>query len=303
MANIEIDEALCTRCGLCGEVCPHGLIRISGDEITADPDGCMECGHCGAVCPVGAVGGYAHPEKLQLLNIHEILDSLAPGDYDCEGLVRLMRSRRSCRKYSDRPVPVGLLQDLVKIGTTAPSGTNSQSWEFVVLPERDDVMVLGTLTAEFYRKLNRMAENPFYRLISRFSGDALGRYYRGYFSSVEKALGEWDNEGIDRLFHGATAAIVVTGKKEASCPAEDALLATQNILLAAHGLGLGSCLVGFVVEAMRRSPQIRREMHIGSEERVYSVIGLGYPAVKYQKVAGRRAVSPRVLHLSEVGGE
>ena len=59
---------------------------------------------------------------------------------------------------------------------------------------------------------------------------------------------------MDRLFHGAAAAILVTGRRQASCPAEDALLATQNILLAAHAMGLGSCLIGFAVEAMRRDP-------------------------------------------------
>ena len=48
----------------------------------------------------------------------------------------------------------------------------------------------------------------------------------------------------DQLFHGSTAAILTGSNPGVSCPAEDAPLATQNILLAAHSIGLGSCLIG-----------------------------------------------------------
>ena len=94
------------------------------------------------------------------------------------------------------------------------------------------------------------------------------------------------------------AAILVTGKKDASCPAEDALLATQNILLAAHAMGLGSCLIGFVVEAMRRDAKLRRQIGIADDEEIYSVIALGYPAVNYLRPANRKVVVPRIVKLT-----
>ena len=262
----------------------------------------MGCGHCQAVCPTGAVEIDGLPAALAFSRIPERLEALAPGNYDCGGLVQLMRSRRSCRNYTSRRVELDLLEDLVKVGTTAPSGTNSQSWNFVILPQRQDVEILGGLTADFYRRLNRQAANPFYRLLARFvAGDALGRYYRNYYTSVAAAIRDWDAQRIDRLFHGAVAAILVTGRRAAGCPAEDAVLATQNILLAAHALGLGSCLIGFAVEAMRRDRKIKKVMAIPEDEEIYTVIGLGYPAVRYQRVAGRRPVHPRVLHLTPGG--
>ena len=111
-------------------------------------------------------------------------------------------------------MPQVVLEDLVKIGTTAPSGTNSQSWNFVILPTRGDVQVLGGMVADYYRKLNRLAENPLLRFMVRIiGGDSLGRYYRRYHDSVAEALREWDEKGTDRLFHGAVAAILVTGRK------------------------------------------------------------------------------------------
>ncbi|MBM4372879.1 MAG: nitroreductase family protein, partial [Deltaproteobacteria bacterium] len=91
------------------------------------------------------------------------------------------------------------------------------------------------------------------------------------------------------------AVILVGSSPGASCPAEDALLASQNILLAAHAMGYGTCLIGFVVEAMRSDPRIARVLGIPREERVHAVIALGRSAERYRRAAGRRKVVPRVF--------
>jgi nitroreductase len=110
---------------------------------------------------------------------------------------------------------------------------------------------------------------------------------------VQEGLLLWDREGVDTLFHGATAAILVGGRKSANTPMEDALLASQNILLAAHSLGLGSCMIGFAVEAIKRDRQIRKMLQIPEDESIYAVIALGYPAEKYRKTGLRKKIVPR----------
>lgn len=252
------------------------------------------------MCSVNAVSVAELVSDINFSTFTELPGVMQPGTGNIAEIVGLMRSRRSCRNYTAKTVPLSLLEDLVKIGTTAPSGTNSQLWNFTVLPARKDVLRLGGLTAEYYRRLNRQARNIFLRsLMKLFGGDSLGRYYRRYHDSVAESLQEWDEERKDRLFHGAMATILVTSRRDASCPAEDALLATQNILLAAHVMGLGSCLIGFAVEAMRRCPDIKREMKIRENEEIYSVIALGYPNVKYFRPANRKLVLPRILEFTE----
>ncbi len=300
MEQIRIDTKKCTGCGLCVQICPYRVIVVVDKRAEYIARECFLCGHCQAICPEDAVTLPQRPIQLGLTTVEEKNSVIQPGTTNVSELVALMRSRRSCRRYRRDPVPLAILEDLVKIGTSAPSGTNSQSWNFIIVPAIDDIQALGGLVAEYYRRLNNLAANPFMRFITRIIGNAsLTRYYHRYHASVAEALRDWDDRGEDRLFHGAAAAILVTGNKAASCPAEDALLATQNILLAAHGMGLGSCLIGFVVEAMRRDPKLRRKAGIGAGEEVYSVIALGYPAVRFLRPANRQVVKPRILKLTD----
>ena len=289
----------CVGCGLCVPVCPHELLRVEQGRLLVKEEGCFACGHCQAACPHGALSLAEVRPELQLQNVEEILAWQAWGQADMPSLVQLMRSRRSCRNYSRQPVEQHVLEDLVKIATTAPSGTNSQGWTFHLAASRQEVVALGELTARFYQGLNTKAAQPWWRLLARFvAADSLGNYYRRYYRSVQAGLEAWQQRGEDRLFHGATAAILVGGQANASCPGEDALLASQNILLAAHAMGLGSCLIGFVVEAIKRDRQFQRQLQLADGESIYAVIGLGYPTETYHQVAGRRLVRPHYLQLA-----
>ena len=291
----SIDQEKCTGCGLCLEVCPDQTISMEADRAVVTGSRCLQCGHCAAICPVAAIEVKAiDPDSLSFKSFEFNDRWLKWGDFDTSKLVRLMASRRSCRNYQDRPVRREILADLVKIGTTAPSGTNSQKWTFTVLDRRDQVEKFGDRVGDFFRKLNKMAANPLLRLLSRlFSNDTLGTYYRRYYDSVKKGLERRAEEGCDLLFHGAPAVILVGSAKGGSCPAEDALLATQNILLGAHAMGLGSCLIGFAVSAMQHDPAIKDILAIPRQEKIYAVIALGYPNEHYQRLTGRRPLQPR----------
>ena len=290
-----IDEALCNGCGRCVAVCPNDTITMQGKKAVVTGPESLNCGHCFAVCPTGAVQVAALDSALSTFKTFESESAWLPfGKGDIKALVNLMQSRRSCRNYREKPVSRDILEDLVKIGITAPSGTNSQQWTFTVLPDRGAVMQLARWVGDFFAKLNRTAENTCLRKALKFLGKPeLDAYFENYYESIRDGLDLWEKEGKDLLFHGAPAAIVVGSKKDASCPAEDALLATQNMLLSAHVLGLGTCLIGFAVEAMKRDKGILRRIGMPDDESAYAVVALGYPNEKYERVAGRKRVLVR----------
>lgn len=298
MNPIEVDSGKCTGCGQCVVVCPHDCFSIEDGQSQVVRQNCFGCGHCLAGCPASAISLESLPDDLIFETFTELPGVTIPGEGGLAGLVQLMRSRRSIRHYTDQPVPLKFLRDLVRIGTTAPSGTNCQAWNFTILERRTDVMALGDGVARFFKKLNRKAKNPLLRTLVRvFGGDRLGRYYRSHYKTIQRGLDAWFGGGEDLLFHGATAVILVGGDKGASCPAEDALLATGQMLLGATQMGLGTCLIGFVVEALKHDPDLRRLVGIGEHEAVYAVVAVGYPDETYLQPAPRKEVQAKVLQI------
>ncbi|AGW13310.1 nitroreductase family protein [Megalodesulfovibrio gigas] len=291
-----VDEERCIGCGLCVRVCPSRTLRMVDGKAKPTGRTSIQCGHCQAVCPTGAVQVTTlDPRTYEFATFSASSEWSGFGKDDPGVLARLMASRRSCRNFKDAPVSRDMLEDLVKLGIAAPSGTNSQRWTFTLLPTRAAVARHVEDVAGYFNALNKKAEKRWLRLGLRLLGQPeLEQYYRSYYRAVARAYRDWQEHGIDRLFHSAPAAILVGCAPGASCPAEDALLATQNMLLGAHAMGLGTCLIGYAVAAMRRDPTIQQRLGVPGEECIYAVIALGWPDERYQHVALRRMPIIRV---------
>jgi nitroreductase len=257
----------------------------------------LGCDHCAAACPTEAIRVAAvDPSLADFATFSPDRRWLPHGRFDTAALVNLMGSRRSCRNFKNLPVDANLLEDLVKVGVTAPSGSNCQPWTFTLLTRRETVLELGHRVGGFFRKTNRLAAKGWLRALLRALGKPeLETYYRQHYDTIREGLDQWDRGERDLLFHGAPAVIVVAADNGASCPAEDALLATGNILLAAHTMGLGTCLIGFAIEAMRRERSILQWLNISDHETPHAVIALGWPDETYQRVAGRKPVVLRYV--------
>lgn len=64
---------------------------------------------------------------------HTEREMLARGD----SLLAELQTRRSCRQFSDEPVPRGLIEKVLAIGHSAPSGANRKPWRFVAVDDPD----------------------------------------------------------------------------------------------------------------------------------------------------------------------
>ncbi len=54
--TLRYDPATCNGCGMCLNVCPHGVFARNGRGVhVVRPDACMECGACQVNCPTNAI--------------------------------------------------------------------------------------------------------------------------------------------------------------------------------------------------------------------------------------------------------
>ncbi len=272
-----IDHENCTLCGRCVEICPKQVLVELNGKITPTVDECMLCSHCYTVCHYNAIR--FDPDALVDLAFKSFPckeKMYTPGSFSAAELVNFVRSRRSVRKYRTTPVDDAVLSDLVEFAVSAPSGSNCQNWEFLVINGRDRVWGLALEIGRFFEKLNRLARNPFIRWLSvPFMGGALARYRRDHMESVELGLRE-AAAGNDLLFHSAPSLVIVHGTGEGSTPGEDAQYASYNMTLLAHALGLGTCYIGYAVESINRAPAIKRFLGLPPANTVYAVLAIGY---------------------------
>ena len=60
VSTVRLDDAACIGCGMCEEVCPHGIFSVAeGKARILDRDACMECGACAMNCPTKAISATA----------------------------------------------------------------------------------------------------------------------------------------------------------------------------------------------------------------------------------------------------
>jgi len=138
-------------------------------------------------------------------------------------VIETIKKRRSVRSYEAKPVPRNIVNGILEAGNEAPSAMNSQPWRFVVVEDKD---------AKKEAARRRSAE----REEDHRAGEGRGP---GAVRIHQEALCRTAGPGLlfsagDRLRHRQWTVC------DHSCP-----LACENMMLAAHALGLGSCWVGF----------------------------------------------------------
>ncbi len=284
----SINEKKCNLCGRCIEICPKQVLVIIEDRVEAIGKDCMLCSHCYSVCRRDAIVFDGSLRNISFKRFKYFEHISAPGDTDPGHLVNIIRSRRSIRKFKDKPVPDGLLLDLVEFASTAPSGSNCQDWEFVIMNSREKVFELAGEIGRFFIMLNKIVRNPLVRYLSFIvSGKRLIHYYRNNYESVLSGLAE-AKKGKDPLFHGAPSLVIVHSAMDGSLPVEDAQYASYNITLLAHSLGLGTCYIGYASEVLNASKKIRAALKIPKANRVHAVLAVGYPDVVFHRPALRK---------------
>lgn len=169
-------------------------------------------------------------------------------------LMRIMKERRSIRRYEEKEVPEEMVQQILNSVRWAPSWANSQCWEVIVIKDPDvREAVTGTLP-KTNPASKGMAMAPLVLVLC-----AKLRSSGFYKDEVTTKHGDWF------MF--------------------DLGIATQNICLTAHDLGLGTVVVG-----MFDHDRAKEILKVEEGYEVVAILPMGFPA-KGSPVPKRREIS------------
>ena len=170
-------------------------------------------------------------------------------------LMEAIKGRRSIRKYKPDPVPEEVLRTILEAARWSPSWANTQCWEVVVVKDPKIKSELAETLVKTNPALSSMTEAPLVIVLCGKKG--VSGFKKGETATVK---GDW------LMF--------------------DTGIAMQSLCLAAHGLGLGTVVVGLFDH--KKAEEV---LGVPQDREVVAITPLGYPAAE--------GVAPKRKEISE----
>jgi len=168
-------------------------------------------------------------------------------------LFEAIDSQRAIRRFKPDPVPDELITRLLQAAIKAPSGGARQGWSFIVIRDQETKNKIG----ELYRTGDRFSNTPeLTGQVRRVYGAA--QYLEDHMEDVPVFILACIEANDDGTFSAASIYPAV-----------------QNILLAARGMGLGSCLT---TRQMRFEEDIKQLLNIPEGVATAALLPIGFPA-------------------------
>jgi len=194
-----------------------------------------------------------------------------------------IQERRSIRRYTEEPVSIEDIQEIIDCARYAPSDTNSQTWEFIVVLNKEKIARIEELTWEALNKRADEAAAKGFEKEARLLARSFGPYATAFSNAPALIIclaTPYTSKFRDRIFDPIGLVSEEVWREEGI---KSSCLAAQNLMLAAHARGLGTCpMTGPVLLA---EDALREYLGIGGDKQVNMVIALGHPSEQPAKLA------------------
>ena len=177
-----------------------------------------------------------------------------------EEFYAMMDKRRSVREFSDKPVPREIIDNILRVASTAPSGAHKQPWTFCVISN-----------AELKAEIRALAEEEEKRSYN-------GRMSERWLKDLEPLGTDWVKEFIDIapwiIVVMKCAYEIEDGQKYNNYYVNESVGIASGFLIAAiHNAGLVTLThtpspMNFLAKALKRP----------ENERPFLLLPVGYPA-------------------------
>ncbi len=161
--------------------------------------------------------------------------------------------RRSVRSYADKKVEKDLIEALLTYAVRAPTAMHQEPCAFAVIQDQN-----------LLREISDLAKPQFEKIL----------HAPGH--SKTHATHDFSDPNFN-IFYGADTLIVITAKLPGHFLDADCWLAAENLMLAATGMGLGTCVIGSALMALN-GPDMKSRLNIPDEYSAVAPIIVGYPS-------------------------
>lgn len=148
-------------------------------------------------------------------------------------------SRRTIRKFKGEAVAPDTMQTILECGINAPNGMNRQSWEV------------------------RVIDNP--AVMEKFIGH------------IVNANPQASAESVKGSFRGAPTLVAIAHDPSYDLSVIDCGLLSENMILSAWSMGIGSVCLGISTRFLKNSPEAIQMLGFSEGFNPILCIGFGYP--------------------------
>lgn len=255
VSQITVDTKACKKDGACIAVCPSRALSLNEQGFPEKRNGsCILCGHCVAVCPHGALQHDGLPHERMMRAPRRLP---RPRTIDA-----FLSSRRSVREFKDQQVPKKTLEAILDVARRAPTATNSQKLQWLVV---DGAEKVHELSAETIRWMHGSGAAP-------------------------RMLQQWE-QGYDPILRGAPVVIMACTPTEYEWGKQDCAIAVTFLELAAEARGLGICWAGLLTRVAGVHAPLRKLLSVPPWYTVHGGAMLGQRKYAYRQVPPRKPLS------------
>jgi nitroreductase len=188
----------------------------------------------------------------------------------------ILLERRSIRSFTEQEVSVEDVKELIDCARYAPSDTNSQTWQFIAVMNKEKIKEIERMTWDQLHRKAAEAEAKGLAKEARLLTKSFGPYATAFSDApvlIVCLATPYASKFRDKIFDPIGFVEDAVWNEEGI---KSSCLAAQNLMLAAHAKGLATCpMTGPVLLAQE---QLRAYLDIPGECQINMVIALGYPA-------------------------
>jgi nitroreductase/NAD-dependent dihydropyrimidine dehydrogenase PreA subunit len=269
---IRIDEETCTKCNICIQHCPAGIIAEGPEIIEELQKYCILCGHCSVVCPSDAVRMIGFEDVKVPSYAKEIPIS-------SQSLETLLRRRRSVRHYKTEPVSRKHLEKIIEAASLVSSAHNYRAFRAYVCTDRAVISQIHHKVTAYFTQYVEALKNPIEGMPDAAREDLL--YTMNYLAVNPPG-------GRDSIFWNANALLLFTTTNNHALCIGDAWTASFAAIMYAETIPVGTCYNGLLLIAVNEDPSIKSLLKIPEGELVVSGFTLGYPDEAHFRYPPRR---------------